>query len=102
MENAYAVLAGTILSLLFAFVPGLKDWYAKQESGTKQLIMLVLLFVAVAGRFGLSCLGKDNAFVCDANGAYDALVAFVYAAIASAGVYKATNYIGKPSSGAVG
>lgn len=94
-QNQYAVIAGAILSVLFFYLPGLNTWYEKLASDQKQLIMLAAIFVAVFGRLGLACLGKDAAFACTYDGAWDALVQFVVAIIANAGVYKATNYIKK-------
>ena len=95
MENAnqYAVIAGALMALLFFYVPGLNAWYEKLPPDQKQLVMLAALFVAVGGRFALSCFGKDTAFVCSSNGAYDALVQFVLSVVSNAGVYKATNYL---------
>ena len=93
--ETFGILAGAALSLLFAFVPGFKGWYEKLPPDYKQLVMLGLIFVVVAGKFGLGCLGKDQTFACNADGAYEALVAFILAIAMNAGVYKATNYIGK-------
>ncbi len=93
--ETFGILAGAALSLLFAFVPGFKGKYEALSKERKQLVMLALLFLVVAGKFGLSCIGKDATFACTQDGAYEALVAFILAAAVNAGVYKATNYIGK-------
>lgn len=93
--TGYALLAGALLSLLFAYVPGVKGWYEKIPPDYKQLVMLGSIFIVVAGRFGLSCLGKDTQFACSYDGGYEALKAFVLAIAANAGVYKATSYIGR-------
>lgn len=98
-DNTYAAIAGAILSLAFFYVPGLKDWYEKLVPEKKQWIMLACLFVAVAGRFALSCVGRDSVFVCDTNGAIDAVMTFIWSVVASAGVYKAINYIAIPGKG---
>ncbi len=81
------------MALLFFYVPGLSAWYEKLSSDKKQLVMLSALFVAVGGRFALACFGKDSAFACTDEGAWDALVQFVMAVVSNAGVYKATNYL---------
>ncbi len=91
--NQYAVIAGAFLALVFFYVPGLSSWYGKLPSDKKQLVMLAALFVAVGGRFALSCFGKDTAFACTDEGAWDALVQFVISVVSNAGVYKGTNYL---------
>lgn len=94
MEIAqYSILAGALLSLIFAYVPGLKSWYEKLSAEYKQLVMLGALFVIVGGKFALGCIGRDATFTCDANGVYDALTAFILAISANAGVYKGTEYV---------
>lgn len=90
----FSVIAAAVLALAGAYLPGVKAWYESLDADRKQLVMLGAIFATVAGKFGLSCLGKDATFVCTADGAYDALVAFVLAIATNAGVYKATNYIG--------
>jgi hypothetical protein len=97
-ENQYAAMAGTILSLVFAYFPYLKDKFEVLRPDYKQLIQIGLLAVLVFGRVGLSCLGKDNTFTCNNDGLWNALIAWGVAVIANAGVYKATNYIGKSKS----
>lgn len=88
------LLAGALLSLLFAYVPGFKTWYEKLPSGTKQLVMLAAIFAIVGGAYGVGCLGYFDYYECNQAGVFDALVAFVLAIAANAGVYKATNYVG--------
>lgn len=96
METSeFAVIAGAALSLLAMVVPGFKTWYEKLGSEQKQLVMIGALAAVVAGRFGLGCVGKDAAFVCSWDGAYEALAAWVLAVVANAGVYKATNYLAR-------
>lgn len=92
--NVYAATAGIILSLGFSYVPKLKDWYNAQSSQKKQLIMLGLIFLAIAGRFGLGCLGKDTTFQCNQDGVWLAAQEFAVAMVFNQGTYKATNYIG--------
>lgn len=54
--------AGVALSLLLSYVPRLSDWYAKQDSGRKALLMLGLN-VAVAGAMAIRpCLGAAAGF----------------------------------------
>ena len=60
------LLAGTILSLGFSYIPGLSDWYRRLgetpdgegDGGTrKRLVMLALLVLSAAGGFALACSG---------------------------------------------
>ena len=97
--NQYAALAGIVLSLLFAYTPKLKDWYEIQPPANKQLVMLGLIFVIIAARLGLGCLGKDAAFPCTQDGIWQALQAFVVAIIANQGTYGATKYLNKTAAG---
>lgn len=92
-DTTYAAIAGAILSLIFFYVPGAKDWYEKLPPAKKQWVMLGLLLLAVGGRFALSCAGRDAIFTCDVNGGINALETFVWAVVANAGVYKGVNYI---------
>lgn len=91
----FSVIAAAILALAGAYLPGVRPWYEGLDADRKQLVMLAAIFAVVAGKFGLGCLGKDATFMCTADGAYEALTAFVLAIATNAGVYKATNYIGR-------
>ena len=84
-----ALAAGTVLSLLFSYVPKFKDWFDKLEGNEKRLIMLASLFVTAAGIFGLACTGKfDIAVACDLDGALGMFELFILAAIANQAAYK--------------
>lgn len=52
---AYA--AGVILSLLFAYTPGLAPKYEALDAVYKRLIMLVLLLLVATAIFAFGCLG---------------------------------------------
>ena len=86
-------IAAAVLSLLFMYVPGLKGWYEKKSSETKQLIMLGLLLLTVAGVFGLGCAGQFDVFTCDIPGVWDAVFMFVMSIIVNQGVYKGLSYV---------
>lgn len=92
-NNQYAALAGTLLSLAGFYFPGFKTWFEKQTSDKKQLVMLGLIFIAVGARFALGCLGRDHAFACSVDGAWDALFAYGLAIVFNAGIYKGINYV---------
>lgn len=50
-------IAAILLSLVFAYVPGIKTWYDTKDAPIKALIMAGMLLVVVAGVFGLACAG---------------------------------------------
>jgi hypothetical protein len=63
-----ASIAGIVLSLLFTYLPGLKDWYEPLDSAKKSLIMLGLIIIVAAAVFGLSCAGWYKLVSCDQIG----------------------------------
>jgi hypothetical protein len=82
-----SLIAGTILSLLFSYVPGAKDWYAQFEPAVKRLIMLVLILASSGGVFALACLGWGPAFgvdvSCDQPGLFGLIQQIMVAIIAN-------------------
>ena len=92
--------AGALLSLLFAYVPKLSDWYEGQSSQTKQLVMLACLAAVSAGMAGASCAGISLSVslpVCDQGGLTTLVEAFVLATLGNVATYASTKYIGKPA-----
>lgn len=80
-----SALAGIVLSLLFSYVPGLKDWFEKQEPDYKRLIMLGVLGVTAGGIYAASCYELWEVVAC---GDWKSLVEiFVVAAIANQSAY---------------
>lgn len=100
-DIGYAALAGAILSLVFFYVPGAKGWYESLAPQRKQWVMLGALFLAVAGRFGMSCAGRSQAFTCDIDGGISALETFILAIVSNAGVYNGIKYIADPGKQAI-
>ena len=72
-ELAVAAMAGTLLSLGFSFIPGLRQAYDALSDQMKALVMLVLNIVVIVGAFGLSCWGPYSYFECTAVGAWVAV-----------------------------
>ena len=89
-EKMLAMYAGVVLSLLFSYVPGLSDWYAKLSGTYKRLVMLGLLFVVAAGAFGLSCAGVLATVACTQSGLMGIVEAFIAAAIANQAAFTLT------------
>jgi len=93
-----AAIAGSLLSLLFSYVPGLSEWYAnlgvaQNDDGTrKRLVMLGLLCLVAAGSFGLGCAGWAADFglsiSCDQKGVMGLLQALLLAVMANQSTYK--------------
>lgn len=78
--------AGSLLSLLFAYVPKLSDWYEAKDSQTKQLVMLACLAAVAAGMAGASCAGINLSVTlpaCDQGGLTALVEAFVWLLLAT-------------------
>ena len=75
--------AGILVSLAFAYLPGLKVWYEAQGDN-KGLVMLAALALVAGAAFGFSCAGWFNIPVtCDKPGFENLLVLFVKAVVAN-------------------
>lgn len=86
-----STLAGSVLSLLFAYVPYLSAWYAKQDGQRKSVVMLACLALTTAGVFSLSCAGiYDTGVICDKIGATELIKVFFAALIANQGTFSVT------------
>lgn len=89
-----SALAGLVLSLLFSYVPGLKDWFDGLAATSKQLLMGVLLVVIAAVVFGLSCAGLGASLgisvACTVEGGYGFLQVLIAALVANQSVYLIT------------
>lgn len=90
-----STLAGMLLSLGFAYIPGVSEWYAALDSTRKRLVMLGLLALVACGALGLSCAGWLELFrqsgstppTCDRAGLSGLLLALVSAVVANQGTY---------------
>lgn len=89
-------VAGAVLSLLFLYIPGLREKYAGLSDEVKRLIMAGILLVVSASVYGLSCAGllgslmtqAAQAVTCDQNGLIELVWAFVLSIIANQSVYQ--------------
>jgi hypothetical protein len=86
--------AGILLSLLFSYTPGLRQWYGKQSGEAKSLIMLASLVVVACGVFGLSCYGPFDWVQCTQDGAWGLGILFVSALVTNQPMYNITRKIG--------
>jgi len=89
-EKLLSLLAGIALSLGFSYIPGLKEWFEKQETRIKRLVMVGALLVISGGIFGLSCSGWWSWVSCDQAGVKGLVEGFVYALIANQSTYTLT------------
>jgi len=79
--------AGVLLSLVFAYVPGLNTAYDKLDGVYKRIVMLLLLVVVAAGSLAIACAGYAAQFelgvTCDQAGLVEVLKVFIAAAVAN-------------------
>lgn len=82
--NTLASIAGVILSLVFAYVPGVKEWYGKLDATQKAGTMAILLIAVALGVFAASC-GQvvSVGITCDKQGAVGLVQILVAALIAN-------------------
>lgn len=86
-----SLIAGSVLSLVFSYVPGLNASFAAKSAEVKRLIMLGLLVVVGAAVAGIACSGFGAdvgiAVTCDRTGLVGLLIATALAAIANQTTY---------------
>jgi hypothetical protein len=85
--ESISFIAGTILSLLFSYIPGVEPKFKELSPTRKRLIMLGLLFLVSGTTFGLACLGWGEDLginlTCDRSGALGLFTQFAIATIAN-------------------
>lgn len=85
------ILAASVLSFAFGYVPKLKDWYDALEATHKRLVMAGLLLAIAAAIFGLSCWQivppEYQLTTCDSAGFVALVRAYVLALAANQGTY---------------
>lgn len=84
-----SLMAGALLSLVFSYVPGLKDWFEQKDSTSKRLIMAASLLVVSGVIFGASCANLGLAFTitCDKGGAVGLVTVFLSTLVANQGTF---------------
>ena len=98
LSTLLASIAGILLSLAFAYVPGLSDWYANQTAQIKSLVMLLALVGAAFGSYAAACwqLFDIPGLTCDDGGARVLVSAFIMALAANQSTYLATRKLRNP------
>jgi len=89
-----SMIAGTILSLAFSYIPGLNQKFGKLSTEYKRLIMLILVVIVAVAIFGLACAGVAADFgisvACNKAGVVGLIRAILYAAVANQATYGLT------------
>lgn len=82
-----AGMAGMLLSLVFSYIPGIREKYDALDTIQKQLVMLASLAAVTGVVFGLSCAGVMDGVTCTKTGAIGLLQAFISALVANQSTY---------------
>lgn len=87
-QEQLTLFAGVALSLVLAYVPGIKTWYDPLEAQVKASIMAGLLLLVAIAVFGLSCGGFVQLGVtCDKQGIVGLVQIYIMALIANQGTF---------------
>lgn len=83
--------ASVILSLLFDWLPGLKNWFDKFSDGQKRGLITGLLVIMTGAVFGLSCAGwLQTGWLCNGSGIQDAVYLLILAVAINQGIHSLT------------
>ena len=89
--DTLSLFAGSVLSLLFSYVPGLNSKFEQLDSTYKRLAMAGLLLVVALAVVGIACAGfaadLGLTVTCDKAGAIGVLRSFVLALAANQSTY---------------
>ncbi len=100
LPSFLASLAGVFLSLGFAYIPGLSDWFGQQSSQVKSLLNLGCLAVATLAAYAVTCwqLFSIPGLTCDEPGVRTLVAAFLTALAVNQGTYLATRKLKAPAA----
>jgi len=82
-----AAVAGVVLSLAFAYIPGLRRRYEPLAGVWKRVIMACLLLVVAVATYGLGCAGIVGGVSCTEAGVLTLVQAFIAALVANQSTY---------------
>lgn len=85
-----AAILGSILSIAFQVIPGLKAWFDGLNADLKRLVIVGLLLVTAAGYYGLACLGLVGGVECTSAGAWAMFEFWAIAAVSNQVTYLLT------------
>lgn len=80
--------AGALLSVLFAYVPGVKTWFEALTGVKKRLVLFGAMSVVSVGIFTLGCLRGAFGLTCDENSAFRIVYILAAAVVASQTAYQ--------------
>lgn len=89
LPNMIATVGGALITLVLAYLPGLKERW-EQLDGTQKRMALGVCYLAVsAGLYLPSCFGGPQVVACDTSSIWDVVMAFILALVAGQGMYVA-------------
>ena len=83
-------IGGVAISLLFAYVPGLRNWFGKQGGTRKRAVMAGILLAVAVVAFGLACWPAAAGLValaCSEAGVLELAGAYIAAIVANQATY---------------
>ena len=87
LPNIIATIGGTLITLILAYAPGLKERWEQLDGGQKRMALGVCYLAVSAGLYVPSCFGGPQVVACDASSIWDVVMAFVLALMAGQGAY---------------
>lgn len=88
--TALGAISGVVLSLVFSYIPGLKEWFAKLPANYKQAVMGGLLVVIAGVIVGLSCANLVIYITCNKEGILGFVNVLIAALVANQSMYLIT------------
>ena len=85
--DSLALVAGAVLSLAFAYIPGLKRKYDSLSGEWNRVIMALLLLGVAAAIYGLGCAGVVEGIDCSQAGLISLVQVFVLALMGNQSTY---------------
>ena len=85
-----SLLGGSALSLIFAYIPGVKPWFGKLNGTQKRGIMALLLLLLSAASFGLACWKPETivkGLACNETGLLELAGIYILALTANQSTY---------------
>ena len=88
-SDKLAALVGVLISLIFAYLPGVKYWFHKQTSEAKGGISALVTILAGIVIYGLSCAGwfTQLGVICGKAGFQQLVTIIIGALVGLAGTY---------------
>ena len=85
-----SMIGGSALSLILAYVPGVKPWFGKLNGTQKRGIMALLLLMLAGASFGLACWRPDTivkGLACNETGLLELVGIYILALTANQSTY---------------